>query len=113
MGMLGEHYAMSLYRGSEGIHGFLDLQADGALCGPGGPDPGSPNSRRRSRTANNWTRDDREVIKELGLKVPGTKRLAVVPQLPSILLPVVPGGRERLRFLSCRAGAVGGRGPTL
>src|SRR5215208_6086963 len=25
MGLLGEHYAVSLYLGSEGIHGFLDL----------------------------------------------------------------------------------------
>ena len=55
MGMLGEHYAVSLYRGSEGIHGFLDLQQMGPFA-----DPEDliqiPNSRRRSRTANNWTR---------------------------------------------------------
>ena len=34
MGMLGEHYAVSLYLGSEGIHGFLDLQAMGPFADP-------------------------------------------------------------------------------
>jgi hypothetical protein len=34
MGMLGEHYAVSLYRGSEGIHGFLDLQMMGPFADP-------------------------------------------------------------------------------
>jgi hypothetical protein len=54
MGMLGEHYAVSLYLGSEGIHGFLNLQEMGPLA-----DPEAliqiPSSRRRSRTARNWT----------------------------------------------------------
>jgi hypothetical protein len=34
MGLLGEHYAVSLYLGSEGIHGFLDLQEMGPLADP-------------------------------------------------------------------------------
>jgi hypothetical protein len=35
MGLLGEHYAVSLYLGSEGIHGFLDLQEMGPFADPG------------------------------------------------------------------------------
>ena len=34
LGMLGEHFAMSLYLGPEGIHGFLDLQAMGPFADP-------------------------------------------------------------------------------
>jgi hypothetical protein len=56
MGMLGEHYAVSLYLGSEGIHGYLNLQEMGPFT-----DPKDliqiPNSRRRSRTVRNWTRE--------------------------------------------------------
>jgi hypothetical protein len=34
LGMLGQHYAVSLYLGSEGISGFLDLQAMGPFGDP-------------------------------------------------------------------------------
>ena len=34
LGMLGQHYAVSLYLGSEGINGFLDLQAMGPFGDP-------------------------------------------------------------------------------
>jgi hypothetical protein len=93
MGLLGEHYAVSLYLGSEGIHGFLDLQEMGPFADPGGPDPGPPNPGvvRRSRGAG---QERPRGHKGPGLEVQGAKRLADVPELPPISPPVVFGGRR-------------------
>ncbi|MGH3145873.1 MAG: DUF7309 domain-containing protein, partial [Rubrobacter sp.] len=70
MGMLGEHYAVSLYLGSEGIHGFLDLQEMGPFA-----DPEAliqiPQLQASFEDREELDRRDREVIKELGLKFRG------------------------------------------
>lgn len=70
MGMLGEHYAVSLYLGSEGIHGFLDLQAMGPFA-----DPNDliqiPQLQASFEDREQLDKRDREVIKELGLKFRG------------------------------------------
>jgi len=67
LGSLGQHYAVSLYLGSEGIHGFLDLQA----MGPFG-DPNDliqiPQLQASFEDRGELDRREREVIKELGLK---------------------------------------------
>ena len=111
MGMLGEHYAVSLYLGSEGIHGFLRPPGTGTLRGPGRPDPDPPTPgviRGPRTTGQKRPRGHQRT----GPEVQGTERLAVVPQLPYVLFPVVPGVRRGL-FPVGRAGAVGGRGPAL
>ncbi|MBA3490631.1 MAG: hypothetical protein H0T55_00955 [Rubrobacteraceae bacterium] len=70
MGMLGEHYAVSLYLGSEGIHGFLDLQTMGPFA-----DPEDliqiPQLQASFEDREQLDKRDREVIKELGLKFRG------------------------------------------
>src|SRR5215210_266586 len=70
MGMLGEHYAVSLYRGSEGIHGFLNLQQMGPFA-----DPEAliqvPQLQASLENREQLDKRDREVIKELGLKFRG------------------------------------------
>ncbi len=72
MGMLGEHYAVSLYLGSEGIHGFLDLQEMGPFA-----DPGDliqiPQIQASFENREELDKRDRQVIKELGLKFRGRK----------------------------------------
>jgi hypothetical protein len=72
LGMLGQHYAVSLYLGSEGISGFLDLQA----MGPFG-DPNDliqiPQLQASFEDRGELDRRDREVIKELGMKFRGRK----------------------------------------
>src|SRR5215210_2547123 len=70
MGMLGEHYAVSLYLGSEGIQGFLNLQTVGPFA-----DPNDliqvPQLQAAFEDRGELDRRDREVIKELGLKFRG------------------------------------------
>jgi hypothetical protein len=63
MGMLGEHYGVSLYLGSEGIHGFLDLQEMGPFA-----DPEAliqiPQLQASFENREELDKRDREVIKE-------------------------------------------------
>jgi hypothetical protein len=70
MGLLGQHYAVSLYLGSEGIHGFLDLQEMGPFA-----DPGAliqiPQLQASFENREELDKRDRQVIKELGLKFRG------------------------------------------
>src|SRR5215204_5553661 len=70
MGLLGQHYAVSLYLGSEGIHGFLNLQEMGPFA-----DPEAliqvPQLQASFEDREELDKRDREVIKELGLKFRG------------------------------------------
>ena len=70
MGMLGEHYAVSLYLGSEGIHGYLNLQELGPFA-----DPEDliqiPQLQASFEDREQLDKRDRDVIKELGLKFRG------------------------------------------
>jgi hypothetical protein len=72
MGLLGEHYAVSLYLGSEGIHGFLDLQARGSLAGPDDLIL-IPQLQAAFENREELHSRDRKVIKELGLRFRGRK----------------------------------------
>jgi hypothetical protein len=70
MGSLGEHYGVSFYLGSEGIHGFLDLQMMGPFA-----DPDAllqiPQLHASFEDRGELDRRDREIIKKLGLKFRG------------------------------------------
>ncbi len=70
MGMLGEHYAVSIYLGSEGIHGFLDLQEMGPLMGPESLMQ-IPQLQASFEDRGELDKKDREVIKDIGLKFRG------------------------------------------
>src|SRR5215211_5442572 len=70
MGLLVEHYAVSLYLGSEGIHCFLDLQEMGPFADPGGLIQ-IPRIQASFENREELDKRDREVIKELGLKFRG------------------------------------------
>jgi hypothetical protein len=99
MGMLGEHYAVSLYLGSEGIHGFLDLQEMGPFA-----DPDAliqiPQIQASFENREDLDKRDREVIKELGLKFRGRNAWPMFRSYRPFLLPWFLEAGE-VRFLSC------------
>jgi hypothetical protein len=98
MGMLGEHYAVSLYLGSEGIHGFLDLQEMGPFA-----DPGDliqiPQIQASFENREELDKRDRQVIKELGLKFRGRKAWPMFRSYHPSLFPWFLEAGE-VRFLS-------------
>src|SRR5215218_3727573 len=91
MGLLGEHFAVSLYLGSEGIHGFLDLQEMGPFA-----DPGDLIQIPQIQASF----EDREVIKELGLKFRGRNAWPMFRSYRPSLFPWFLEAGE-VRFLSC------------
>lgn len=99
MGMLGEHYAVSLYLGSEGIHGFLDLQEMGPFA-----DPEAliqiPQLQASFEDREELDRRDREVIKELGLKFRGRNAWPMFRSYRPSFFPWFLEAEE-VRFLSC------------
>ena len=111
MGLLGEHYAVSLYLGSEGIHGFLDLQEMGPFA-----DPGAliqiPQIQASFENREELDKRDREVIEELGLKFRGRNAWPMFRSYRPSLFPMVLGCR-RGPLSVVGAGAVGRRGATL
>src|ERR687898_715238 len=90
---------------------FSGPTGDGTLRGPGGsdPDPPAPGIVRKPRGAGQERPPGHQGT---GLEVQGAKRLADVPELPPVPLPVVFGGRRGPFSVVC-AGAVGGRGSAL
>ena len=98
MGLLGEHYAVSLYLGSEGIHGFLDLQEMGPFA-----DPGDliqvPQIQASFEDRVELDKRDREVIKELGLKFRGRNAWPMFRSYRPSLFPWFLEAGE-IRFLS-------------
>jgi hypothetical protein len=99
MGMLGEHYAVSLYLGSEGIHGFLDLQEMGPFA-----DPQDliqvPQIQASFENRDELDKRDRGVIKELGLKFRGRNAWPMFRSYRPSLFPWFLEAVEA-RFLSC------------
>src|SRR5215212_8247992 len=99
MGLLGEHYAVSLYLGSEGINGFLDLQEMGPFA-----DPGVliqiPQIQASFEDREELDKRDREVIKELGLKFRGRNAW---PMFRSYRPSFFPWFWRPKRFVFCRA----------
>jgi hypothetical protein len=90
---------MSLYLGSEGIHGFLDLQAMGPFA-----DPNDliqiPQLQVSFEDREQLDKRDREVIKELGMKFRGRNAW---PRLRSYRPSFFPWflEAEEVRFLTC------------
>jgi len=70
MGMAGEHYAIAVYLGPEGLHGFWDLQ-------DAGPDESPervleiPQLQASFENRDELDKQDYEIIKKLGVKVRG------------------------------------------
>jgi hypothetical protein len=99
MGMLGEHFAVSLYLGSEGINGFLDLQEMGPFA-----DPEAliqiPQIQASFENREQLDKRDREVIKELGLKFRGRNAWPMFRSYRPSFFPWFLEAGE-VRFLSC------------
>jgi hypothetical protein len=99
MGLLGQHYAVSLYLGSEGIHGFLDLQEMGPFA-----DPGAliqiPQLQASFENREELDKRDRQVIKDLGLKFRGRNAWPMFRSYRPSLFPWFLEAGE-VRFLSC------------
>ncbi len=75
-GLLGEHYATSLYLGSEGLYAFWNLQDVGPSVGPSSASEALleiPQLQASFEDRNELDARDREVIKELGFKFRGRK----------------------------------------
>jgi hypothetical protein len=70
MGMLGEHYAVAVYLGAIGLYGFWGLQHSGPL---GSPEQvlETPQLQASLEDRNMLQDEDRETIKQLGLKFRG------------------------------------------
>ena len=102
---------MSLYLGSEGIHGYLSLQELGPFA-----DPEDliqiPQLQASFEDREQLDKRDREVIKELGLKFRGRNAWPMFRSYRPSLFPWFLESGEVL-FPIGRAGAVGGRGPAL
>jgi hypothetical protein len=76
MGLLGEHYAISLYLGAEGLYAFWNLQDVGPSVGPSSASEALleiPQLQASFEDRNELDARDREVIKELGFKFRGRK----------------------------------------
>jgi hypothetical protein len=99
MGLLGQHYAVSLYLGSEGIHGFLDLQEMGPFA-----DQGAliqiPQLQASFENREELDKRDRQVIKELDLKFRGRNAWPMFRSYRPSLFPWFLEAAE-VRFLSC------------
>ena len=70
MGMLGEHYAVSFYLGSEGLYEFWEFEAVGHLASPEGLIE-IPQLQASFENRDELHNKDRGIIKELGLKFRG------------------------------------------
>jgi hypothetical protein len=70
MGMAGEHFAVALYQGAEGLYGFVDMASGDAIA-----DPQRlleiPELQASFEDRDVLDKQDREVIKKLGLKFRG------------------------------------------
>lgn len=70
MGLLGEHFAVAVYLGAKGLHGFLDLEADHLEASPYSLFE-IPQLQASFEDRDALEKEDREVIKSLGLKFRG------------------------------------------
>ena len=99
MGMAGEHFAVSLYLGAEGLHGFLELQR----AGPVGPPERLmeiPQLQASFESRDLLDEEDYQVVKELGLRFRG-------PHAWPLFRSYMPGflpwfiEAEEARWLTC------------
>jgi hypothetical protein len=72
MGMAGEHYAVSLYRGAEGLEGFWQMEEGGMEAAPHRLLE-IPQLQASFEDRDALDKQDREVIKKLGLKYRGAQ----------------------------------------
>lgn len=70
MGMAGEHFALALYLGAEGLYGFFELEDGGALVSPDQV-LDTPQLQVSFENRDVLDKRDRETIKALGLKYRG------------------------------------------
>lgn len=70
MGMMGEHYAVSVYLGSDGLYGFWDFEETGHLAAPESLLE-IPQLQVSFDNRNELHERDRKIIKQLGLKFRG------------------------------------------
>lgn len=98
MGMAGEHYAVSLYRGAEGLHGFWEMEEAAPMA-----DPqmllNIPQLQASFEDRDQTEKQDRELIKQLGLKFRGAKAWPLFRSYASGYMPwfLTP---EETRFLT-------------
>lgn len=98
MGMAGEHFAVSVYRGAEGLYGFWELEEAGPFM-----DPqmllNIPQLQASFEDRADTEKRDRDLIKKLGLKFRGTKAWPLFRSYASGYMPWYLTAEET-RFLT-------------
>ncbi len=99
MGMAGEHFAVSLYLGPEGLEGFWEMEEGGPLADPQ-QILETPQLQASFEDRDELEKEDRETIKKLGLKYRGRKAW---PQFRCFRPGFLPWfvTSEEARFLAC------------
>lgn len=98
MGTLGEHYAVAVYLGVEGLYGFWDMQDAGPYLTPEMV-LGTPQLQASFEDRNTLHQKDRDVIKKLGLKYRGRNAWPQFQSFGPGLVPWYLTGAEA-RFLT-------------
>lgn len=99
MGMAGEHFAVSVYQGPEGLYGFWNMEENGPLA-----DPQQileiPQLQASFEDRDQLEKQDRDLIKKLGLKYRGQHAWPMFRAFRPGFLPWFVTSPEA-RFLAC------------
>lgn len=98
MGMAGEHFAVSVYRGAEGLYGFWGLEEAGPYMNPQML-LDIPQLQASFEDRDQTEKQDRELIKTLGLKFRGAKAWPLFRSYSSGYMPWYLTAEET-RFLT-------------
>jgi hypothetical protein len=93
MGMLGEHFAVAVYQGVKGLGGFWQMHSKGPKLSPEFVLQ-VPQLQASFEDRELISKEDREVMKKLGLKYRGAKAW---PQFRSYRRVAFPGLSKRMR----------------
>lgn len=109
LGLLGEHFGVSLYPNPRALYGFWALEEAGPEVNPDALLE-IPQLQASFEDLDQLDNRDRKITKELGLKFRGKKRVADVSQLSARVLTLVLGSRGSSLF-GGGVGSASGSGP--
>ncbi len=99
MGMAGEHFAVALYQGAAALYDFWELESGDALVNPMGL-LDIPQLQASFEDRDMLAKQDRDVIKKLGLKFRGANAWPMFRSYAPGLMPWFVTATEA-RFLAC------------
>ncbi len=96
MGMLGEHLSVGVYLGAEGLYGFWDFQMEGLKAEPFALFE-IPQLQVSFENRENLEKQDRDVIKNLGLKFRGSQNYPLFRSIrPGFMLWFITSDEARM-----------------